>query len=102
DISYFDTTETSINNFFDNIAIIQSGIGWQSSVALSSVIFLIGSLILAFITDWKLTLIVIIAEPLSVGAAFMLSKLTAQTTISEIKSYGDAGQVAQEVFTTFR
>ncbi|CAF3982099.1 unnamed protein product [Adineta steineri] len=102
DISYFDTTETSINNFFDNIAIIQSGIGWQSSVALSSVIFLIGSLILAFITDWKLTLIVIIAEPLSVGAAFMLSKLTAQTTMSEIKSYGDAGQVAQEVFTTFR
>ncbi len=29
-------------------------------------------------------------------------KLTAQTTIAEMKSYGQAGQVAEEAFTAFR
>ncbi|CAF1658203.1 unnamed protein product, partial [Adineta ricciae] len=48
------------------------------------------------------TLIVIIGEPLSVGAAYMLSKLTARTTILELESYGSAGQVAQEVLAAFR
>ncbi|CAF1087072.1 unnamed protein product [Adineta steineri] len=101
-VSYFDTTKISINNLFDNLAIVQSGIGWTSSAVLSGAIFVVAGLILAFITDWTLTLIVIASEPLSVGAAFMLSKLTAQTTISEMKSYGHAGQVAEEVLTTFR
>ncbi|CAF1614668.1 unnamed protein product, partial [Adineta ricciae] len=64
-ISYFDTTDISINNLFENIATVQSGIGWTSSVTLSAIIFVIGSLILALFTDWKLTLIVIIGEPLS-------------------------------------
>ncbi|CAF1656987.1 unnamed protein product, partial [Adineta ricciae] len=77
----------------ENIATVQSGIGWTSSVALSAIIFVTGSLILALFTDWKLTLIVIIGEPLSVGAAYMLSKLTARTTILELESYGSAGQV---------
>ncbi|CAF4086907.1 unnamed protein product [Adineta steineri] len=101
-VSYFDTTKISINNLFDNLAIVQSGIGWTSSAVLSGAIFVVAGLVLAFITDWTLTLIVIASEPLSVGAAFMLSKLTAQTTISEMKSYGHAGQVAEEVLTTFR
>ncbi|UJR11452.1 hypothetical protein I4U23_015631 [Adineta vaga] len=102
DVSYFDTTQISINNLFDNIAVVQSGIGWSSSVVLSAIIFVISSLILAFITDWKLTLIVIMAEPLSVGASFILSKLTAQTTVAEMNSYGHAGQIAEEVLTAFR
>ncbi|CAF1355033.1 unnamed protein product [Adineta ricciae] len=86
----------------ENIATVQSGIGWTSSVTLSAIIFVIGSLILALFTDWKLTLIVIIGEPLSAGAAYMLSKLTARTTILELESYGSAGQVAQEVLSAFR
>ncbi|CAF1037971.1 unnamed protein product [Adineta ricciae] len=102
EVSYFDVTETSISNLFENVAVVQSGIGWKSAAIFSGFIFVISSFILALVVDWKLTLIVCIAEPLSVGAAFVLSKLTAQATLSEIKSYGQAATVAEEVFSGIR
>ncbi|CAF1492249.1 unnamed protein product [Adineta ricciae] len=102
EVSYFDVTETSISNLFENVAVVQSGIGWKSAAIFSGFIFVISSFILALVVDWKLTLVVCIAEPLSVGAAFVLSKLTAQATLSEIKSYGQAATVAEEVFSGIR
>ncbi|UJR38795.1 hypothetical protein I4U23_031460 [Adineta vaga] len=101
-VSYFDVTKTSIINLYENIDIVQSGIGWKSAAIFSGFVFVISSFILALVIDWKLTLIVCIAEPLSVGAAFALSKLTAQATLSEMKSYGRAGKVAEEVFSAIR
>ncbi|CAF1502364.1 unnamed protein product [Rotaria sordida] len=58
--------------------------------------------ILGFIKGWKLTLAMLSLSPLLFISVALFSKLVSSLTAMELKAYGKAGAIAEEVFSSIR
>ncbi|CAF4926687.1 unnamed protein product [Rotaria sp. Silwood1] len=104
DINYFDTNPAGVLNrkLFDNINMINKGIGFELSALIGTIICSIISIIVCFFFSWKLTLIMISTIPFVFVGLQIFSKLTNKETKNELASYAKAGQIVQEVFSSIR
>ncbi|CAF4892140.1 unnamed protein product [Rotaria sp. Silwood1] len=57
---------------------------------------------LGFVKGWKLSLVVLSMAPLLFMSAMFFSKLASGLTALELKAYGKAGAIAEEVFSSIR
>ncbi|CAF3688467.1 unnamed protein product [Adineta steineri] len=104
EIVYFDTHKTGELNtkLTDDIDKIHDGIGDKLGSASQFLSSCITGLALGFAKGWKLTLVILSVSPLLFFAAILMSKLTSSFTAMELKSYGKAGAVAEEVLSSIR
>lgn len=62
----------------------------------------IGGLICGFVFGWKLTLVTLSGGPVMAIGTFILTKLMSDFTEQELKHYGKAGAIAEEVLGAIR
>ncbi|CAF4209005.1 unnamed protein product, partial [Rotaria sordida] len=88
EIAYFDILKAGelYTKLTDNVDKIHDGIGD----------------ILGFIKGWKLTLAMLSLSPLLFISVALFSKLVSSLTAMELKAYGKAGAIAEEVFSSIR
>ncbi|CAF4558676.1 unnamed protein product, partial [Rotaria socialis] len=101
-IPYLDSNQaTQLNaKLFDNIAKIEKGIGIELLILIATITGIFGCLIMSFAVNWKLTMIMLFLIPLVIGSSLVFSKLTANETVYELKTYAKAGQIVQEAFSS--
>ncbi|CAF4872989.1 unnamed protein product [Rotaria socialis] len=103
-IPYLDSNQaTQLNaKLFDNIAKIEKGIGIELLILIATITGIFGCLIMSFAVNWKLTMIMLFLIPLVIGSSLVFSKLTANETVYELKTYAKTGQIVQEFFSSLR
>jgi hypothetical protein len=94
DISFFDINKTGelINRLSSDTAVIQSCLSVNISMGLRAIAMVIVSIILLFITSWKLTLVMMGVVPMLIVAVAFYGRLTKRLT----KEYQDALAVAAD------
>ncbi|CAF2162604.1 unnamed protein product [Rotaria magnacalcarata] len=104
DINYFDTNPAGILNrkLFDNINMINKGIGFELSALIGTISCSIISIIVCFFISWKLTSVMICTIPFVFLGLQIFSKMTNNEAQNELISYSKAGQIVQEVFSSIR
>ncbi|UJR18570.1 hypothetical protein I4U23_005477 [Adineta vaga] len=103
-MSYLDTNPTSqfSTKLFDNIAIIEQGIGFEFLMLIEMAFGIIGDIILCFVVNWQLTLIMISIVPVVITSSFIFSKLIAREAMNVSETHAKATQIVQEVFSSIR
>ncbi|CAF2108011.1 unnamed protein product [Rotaria magnacalcarata] len=103
DINYFDTNPAGILNrkLFDNINIINKGIGFELSALIGTISCSIISIIVCFFISWKLTSVMICTIPFVFLGLQIFSKMTNNEAQNELISYSKADQIVQ-VFSSIR
>ncbi|CAF3775024.1 unnamed protein product [Rotaria socialis] len=104
DLFFFDTYKTGqlILHLTDDTHKIQDGIGNKFGSAIEMVTTFISCTIIGFIRGWKLSLVLIsFSSVISITTA-VLFKVTIKMTVIELKAYGKAGIVAEEVISSIR
>ncbi|CAF3900579.1 unnamed protein product [Adineta steineri] len=66
------------------------------------ILFMIFSIIISFIINWKLSLIMSCIIPIVVGTSLIFAKVITKETEAQLSTYSKAGQIAQEVFSSLR
>ncbi|CAF3575971.1 unnamed protein product [Rotaria sordida] len=96
EIVYFDLHKTGELNtkLTDDIDKIHDGIGDKLGSA--------SQFTACFVKGWKLTLVILSLAPLLFISAMLFSKLASSLTAMELKAYGKAGAIAEEVFSSIR
>ena len=105
DTSYFDLLGgkgklTSV--LTEDLLRMKEGIGDKVADFLSLLARMIGCLIFALITGWKLTLVILAVAPLVIFAFNLTIKLTIKYTKEQIQAYAEANSIAQEVLNAIR
>ena len=59
-------------------------------------------IILGFVKGWELTLVILSLSPILFALSFIFTKIVESLTKNELKSYANAGSVAEEVFSSIR
>jgi ABC-type multidrug transport system fused ATPase/permease subunit len=115
-------SETSINIVLpfshSNITKFSSGIGFELGLVITLLFSAGGSVVVALIVHWQLTLLMICVVPVLLLTTNLFSKvyhtnfhwldshdfwqLTASATMAELDTYSKAGQIVQEVFSSIR
>ncbi|CAF0942929.1 unnamed protein product [Adineta steineri] len=86
----------------DDINKIHDGIGDKLALATRYIASFISGFALSFSIGWKLTLVILSVSPLIFISTVMMSILTTSLTSMELKAYGKAGAVAEEVLSSIR
>ncbi|CAF4001185.1 unnamed protein product, partial [Rotaria sp. Silwood1] len=81
---------------------LRDGLGDKKAEFISLICRLIGGLVFAFVTGWKLALVFISLSPLTVIAFNITMRVIAKYTAKEIKAFSKASAVAQEVLGSIR
>ncbi|CAF2682116.1 unnamed protein product [Rotaria sp. Silwood2] len=104
EIVYFDLHKTGELNtkLTDDVDKIHDGIGDKLGSASQFIAAFFTGLILGFVKGWKLTLVILSMAPLLFISAVLFSKLASGLTAMELKAYGKAGAIAEEVFSSIR
>ncbi|CAF1156838.1 unnamed protein product, partial [Rotaria sordida] len=103
-IPYMDTKPTSHLHvtLFDNIAKMEKGMGFEFLILMITLLGIIGGLIISLIINWQLALIMLFFIPVVFGTSLVFSKIIAKEANNELRTYSKAGQIVQEVFSSFR
>ena len=86
----------------DDLLKMKDGIGDKVADFLSLLARMIGCLIFALITGWKLTLVILAVAPLVILAFNLTIRLTIKYTKQQSAAYAEANSIAQEVLTAIR
>ena len=76
---------------------IELGLGDKFGLILQMISQIVGGLVVAFITSWKLTLIMLACSPLIFACVLFLLMSLKKTIVGAIKTYEKAGGVAEEL-----
>ncbi|XP_072175319.1 ATP-dependent translocase ABCB1-like [Diadema setosum] len=104
EISWFDFHQTGelTSKLSDDIEKVKSGYGENVGIFLQFLGQIIAGFILAFISSWELTLVIMAVLPvLVISSGFMAHVISVMTT-QELKAYSQAGGVAEEVLSCIR
>ncbi|CAF1306889.1 unnamed protein product, partial [Adineta steineri] len=71
-------------------------------VIIGLILMMIFSIIISFILNWQLSLIMSCIIPIVVVSSLMFAKLITKETKEQLSTYSNAGQIAQEVFSSLR
>ena len=105
DMSYFDVLGGKgklTNTLTDDLLKMKDGIGDKVADFLSLLARMIGCLIFALITGWKLSVVILAVAPLVIFAFNLTIKFTVKYTKEQIQAYAQANSIAQEVLTAIR
>ncbi|CAF0798984.1 unnamed protein product [Adineta steineri] len=103
-IIYFDMNKTGqlSTRLTDDINKIHDGIGDKFALATRYIASVISGFALCFYIGWKLTLVILSVASLIFISTIVMSKLITSLTLMELKAYGKAGAVAEEVLSSVR
>ncbi|XP_016941168.4 multidrug resistance protein homolog 49 isoform X1 [Drosophila suzukii] len=104
DIAWYDTSSGSnfASKMTEDLDKLKEGIGEKVViVTFLTMTFVIG-IVSAFVYGWKLTLVVLSCVPFIIAATSMVARLQGSLAEKELKSYSDAANVAEEVFSGIR
>ncbi|CAF5024863.1 unnamed protein product, partial [Rotaria sp. Silwood1] len=99
DVVFFDTYkvgELSVR-LTDDINKVHNGIGNKLGSVIEALTTFISCIIVGFIKGWKLSLAICAFAPI-----FFITAIVSEMTIIELKAYGKAGIVAEEVISSIR
>ncbi|NXN07396.1 ABCBB protein, partial [Indicator maculatus] len=104
DIGWFDCTSVGELNtrISDDINKINEAIADQVAIFIQRLTTFVCGFLLGFISDWKLTLVIIAVSPLLGAGAAVYGLAVAKLTGRELKAYAKAGAVADEVLSSIR
>ncbi|VDK42595.1 unnamed protein product [Anisakis simplex] len=87
---------------FSNLERIKEGTGDKVALLIQFISQFFAGFIVAFVYDWRLTLIMMSLSPFMVICGAFLAKLMASATAKESENYAVAGGIAEEVITSIR
>jgi ABC-type multidrug transport system fused ATPase/permease subunit len=104
DIGWFDVNPSAelSTRLSDDIEKIQAGIGDKAAIFLQYFSTFIAGFLIAFIRNWKMTLVVGTMLPVLSLLAGLIAKVVATFTVREQNAYASAGAVAEEVLGSIR
>ncbi|CAF3881045.1 unnamed protein product [Rotaria sordida] len=104
DVVFFDTHKTGELSvrLTDDINKIHDGIGNKFGSVIEVSATLISCIIIGFIKGWKLSLVIFSFSPIIAITAVILFRIVTKMTAIELKAYGRAGIVAEEVISSIR
>ncbi|RIA99770.1 ATP-binding cassette transporter [Glomus cerebriforme] len=104
DIAYFDKISTGdiTNRITSDSDMYQEGISEKVGLIIQYIATFITAFVIAFTKGWLLSLVLCSAFPLLAGAAGIMSKLLADSSKKGQDAYGEAGAVAEQVFSGIR
>ncbi|CAF1030751.1 unnamed protein product [Adineta steineri] len=102
DIHFFDTHKTGELSLCltDNINKIRDGISDNLGSSIELITTFISCIIIGFVRGWKLALVIFSLTPVIFLAITILFKFITKMTIIELKAYGKAGIVAEDVISS--
>ena len=104
-MTYFDLLQqkgTLTSTLNDDLVKMKDGIGDKVADFLSLLARMVGCLIFALITGWKLTLVILSIAPLVILAFNLTIKFTIKYTKKQIQAYAQTNSIAQEVLLAIR
>ncbi|XP_059085284.1 ATP-dependent translocase ABCB1-like isoform X2 [Tigriopus californicus] len=104
DIGWYDTHQTGdfASRMTEDLNKVQEGIGEKIGMFIFFATIFIASLINAFVHGWELTLVILSVMPVLVIATAIIAGSQTYLTARELKAYGKAGSVAEEVLSAVR
>ena len=104
EIGWFDVNAAGTLNAMlaDDVTKISDGMGDKFAVLLQKVACFVFGMIFALIQGWQLALVIMCIIPFIVFGAGLLSRKVAQMTSLELRAYGKAGAIAEEVLSAIR
>ncbi|CAM4861220.1 unnamed protein product [Rotaria socialis] len=104
EIVYFDFHKTGELNtkLTDDVDKIHDGIGDKLGATAQFIASFLTGFTLGFVYGWKLALVILSIAPLLFISAALFARLASGLTAMELKAYGRAGAIAEEVFSSIR
>ncbi|XP_016958561.2 multidrug resistance protein homolog 49 [Drosophila biarmipes] len=104
DIAWYDTSSGSnfASKMTEDLDKLKEGIGEKVVIVTFLEMTFVFGIVFAFVYGWKLTLVVLSCVPFIVAAMSMVARLQGTLAEKELKSYSDAANVAEEVFSGIR
>ena len=87
---------------FRNLDKIQEGIGEKLGMFISFTSIGVACIITAFVYGWELTLVMMATVPIMTISSAILTRIQAKLSTNEMRIYGQAGGIAEEVLTAIR
>ncbi|CAF0852837.1 unnamed protein product [Didymodactylos carnosus] len=94
--------QQKLSSFYRNMDRIHDSLGYNLYSLLVLTAACVSASLLAFIINWKLTLVMLAVLPLLIVNWLIFAKLMALITMDELKSYSKCGAIAQEIFSSIR
>ncbi|CAF1418254.1 unnamed protein product [Adineta ricciae] len=103
-MTYLDTNSISelISKLFNNISKIELGINMDFLIYIAIVITMVGSVVVSFVINWKLSFILSCLSPVVAIASVIFARVISTETVNELATYTSAGKIVQEVFSSLR
>jgi subfamily B ATP-binding cassette protein MsbA len=103
-LSFFDSRRTGelMSRVTNDVTLLQGSLTNNLLPVLSQVVMLVGSIVLAFIINWRITVVVLVVGPLVALASARLGRRIRQTTLDVQEGLGDAGIVLEESLSAQR
>ncbi|KAK0393429.1 hypothetical protein QR680_000208 [Steinernema hermaphroditum] len=103
-MGWFDKHEsgTLTTQMSDGIDRIKDGIGDKMGVIITCMSNFIAGLVIAFVLSWRMTLVMLCFVPFMAGSMIGIGKVAGHMIKKELKEYGKAGAVAEEVIGGIR
>jgi len=87
---------------FRDLDKLKEGIGEKVVIVIFLIMTFVIGIVSAFVYGWKLTLVVLSCVPFIIAATSVVARLQGSLAEKELKSYSDAANVAEEVFSGIR
>ncbi len=103
EISYFDESSSSISSqITSNGNTVYGGISEKLGLTIQAISTFITAFVVAFIIQWKLTLIVCCIVPINIAMTVIGVTVDTGLELQMYKHYGDADALVEEAFSTIR
>lgn len=103
-LSFFDSRRTGelMSRVTNDVTLVQGSLTNNVLPILSEVVMLLGTIVIAFLINWRITLVILIVGPLVALASSRLGRRIYQTTLGVQEGLGDAGIVLEEALSAQR
>ena len=100
DLGFYETTRTGelLSRLTADTELIQTVVGSSASVALRSIVMLVGALIMLFITSPKLSLLIVLGIPLVVAPILIFGRRVEKLSRESQDRIADSSAIAGETF----
>ncbi|XP_046391423.1 multidrug resistance protein homolog 49-like [Ischnura elegans] len=104
DIAWYDTHQIGdfASRVTEDLNKLKDGIGEKVGMVVMLSVSFLSNIVVSFIYGWKLTLVILSLMPLLVIATAIVGKMQASLAEKELKAYGKAGAVSEEVLGALR
>lgn len=103
-LSFFDSRRTGelMSRVTNDVTLVQGSLTNNVLPILSEVVMLLGTIVIAFLINWRITLVILIVGPLVALASSRLGRRIYHTTLGVQEGLGDAGIVLEEALSAQR